>query len=462
MQNITLELKFKPRAWQKTCIEHQSRFTVLALHRRAGKTTLSVFQLLARAMSVQGLYAYVAPQLKQARLIAWDMMKAMCEDFISVKGSNGKPLVEVHETEPYLQLFNGSKIMLLGADDPDKLRGSKLAGVIVDEVAQMPKEIWGEILYPALMDSKGWALFIGTPKGVNLFSDLFYRGQDPTFLPLWSSKRFTCYETDVFTPKEIEDYKKGVDENTFRQEMLCDFTVSASNQLLSLEQVNTSMHLIPDQRQLSVDIPLVLGVDVARYGDDRSILFFRRGQVAEEPIVLRDLNVPELASVIKKHCFERKPKAIFVDGTGVGGGVVDMLQLYGINVFEINFNMKPADRRYSNKRAEMWSRMANWVKSGGILPQNLDLAKELCAPLYESDESGRISIERKADIKKRLGYSPDLADGLALTFAEELYDQQPSEYEAIMLWKSELPKGTPFSRFENRIKKKARSCYGCR
>lgn len=454
MKNVTLELKFKPRNWQKICIENQSRFTVLSLHRRAGKTTLSVFQLLARAMSVQGLYAYVAPQLKQARIIAWDMMKSMCDDFINTKGANGKPLVEVHETEPYLQLFNGSKVMLSGADDPDKLRGSKLAGVIVDEVAQMPKEIWGEILYPALMDSKGWALFIGTPKGVNLFSELFYRGQDPNFKPLWSSKRFTCYETDVFTPQEIDQYKRDVDENTFRQEMLCDFTVSASNQLLSLEQVNTSMHLVPDQRQLSQRIPLVLGVDVARYGDDRSILFFRRGQVAEPPIILRDLNVPELASVVKKYCYERKPKAIFVDGTGVGGGVVDMLQHYGINVFDINFNMKPADRRYKNKRAEMWVRMSNWVKAGGILPQSLDLSKELCAPLYESDESGKISIESKADIKKRLGYSPDLADGLALTFAEDLYTQKQEDYEAIIEWKSQLPKGSPISRFEDRVKKR--------
>lgn len=411
-------IKFTPRAWQAECIEKQTRFTVLALHRRAGKTTLAVSQLLAAAMHRKGNYAYVSPQKNQSKTNMWDIIKSMLNDLIGYQLGN-KIVADVRESDLSIRFYNGSKIWLLGAEDPDKIRGAKLTGAIVDEVAQMPREIWSEVLRPALMDTHGWAMFIGTPKGVNLFSELFSRGQDPKFQPEWSSRVYTCYQTDALTPKEIENYKLEVDDNTFRREMLCDFSASGDDQLLSITAVSEAMKRDVDPRMVSMAIPLVMGVDVARYGSDRSVIVFRRGQVAEKPEFVMDCSIPELANFVNYHYNIRRPSAVFVDGTGVGGGLSDILAQWGLPVYDINFASRSVDARYKNRRTEMWCKMAEWVKSGGVLPYDEKLKQELCSPEYSTDEGGKICLESKKDIKARLGASPDLADALALTFAED-------------------------------------------
>lgn len=448
-------INFEPRAWQAEVIAKQTRFTVLALHRRAGKTTLAVAMLLTAAFRKVGNYTYVSPQKNQSKTNMWDIIKTMLGDILSVRTPNG-PIVDVRESDLSLRFFNGSKLWLLGAEDPDKIRGAKLTGAIVDEVAQMPKEIWSEVLRPALMDSNGWALFIGTPKGVNLFSDLFYRGEDPKFKPEWSAAKYTCYETGALSTKEIDAYKAEVDENTFRREMLCDFSASADNQLLSLIDVMEAINRPQLQGMYSMRIPLVMGVDVARFGNDRSVIVFRRGQIAEEPISLSETSVPQLADFVNYHYNIRKPAAVFVDGTGIGGGLVDVLAQWGLPVYDINFSSRSIDPRYRNRRTEMWCKMAEWVKRSGVLPNNLKLKEELCAPEYTTDEGGKILLESKKDIKSRLGYSPDLADALALTFAEDFGVQKPTfrgeEYGTPHYLA--MPRYTPQERFERIVRRR--------
>lgn len=423
VQRRDFKINYVPRAWQQEVVRNQTRFTVLALHRRAGKTTLAVSQLLTAAFHKVGNYTYVSPQKNQSKTNMWDIIKHMLGDLLSVTTPNG-PVVDVRESDLSIRFFNGSKLWLLGAEDPDKIRGAKLTGAIVDEVAQMPREIWSEVLRPALMDSNGWAMFIGTPKGVNLFSELFYRGEDPKY-PEWSAKKYTCYETGALSAKEIEAYKAEVDENTFRREMLCDFSASADNQLLSLTHIMEAIKRPSSEAMYSMRIPLVMGVDVARFGNDRSVIAFRRGQIAEEPITITDTSVPQLADFVNYHYNIRRPSAVFVDGTGIGGGLADVLTQWGLPVYDINFGARSVDPRYRNRRTEMWCKMADWVKRSGILPDNSTLKEELCAPQYSTDEGGKILLESKKDIKGRLGYSPDLADALALTFAEDFGVRKP-------------------------------------
>lgn len=451
-------IKFTPRPWQAECIQNQTRFTVLALHRRAGKTTLAVSQLLAAAFRKVGNYTYVSPQKNQSKTNMWDIIKFMLGDMLSVTTPKG-PLIDIRESDLSIRFYNGSKLWLLGAEDPDKIRGAKLTGAIVDEVAQMPRELWSEVLRPALMDSNGWALFIGTPKGVNLFSELYYRGEDPRFQPEWSSRSYTCYETNALTPAEIDAYKKEVDENTFRREMLCDFSASGDDQLLSITHVNESSKRTVLQGMLSPRIPLLMGVDVARYGNDRSVLCFRRGQVAEEPIAITDTSVPQLATFVNRHYNIRRPQAIFVDGTGIGGGVVDVLSQWGLPVYDINFGARSIDPRYRNRRTEMWCKMADWVKTKGIIPNNQSLKEELCSPVYSTDEGGKILLESKKDIRGRLGKSPDLADALALTFAEDFGVSRPvnkNEDDDFDLGQPRMlsqPRLSPFDRYERMVKR---------
>lgn len=449
-----LKIDFEPREWQRKCMAQMKRFTVLALHRRAGKTTLAVALLLTAAFSKKGNYVYVSPQKNQSRTNMWDLIKGMLRDVLEAKT---KPrIVEIYESDLSIRFQNGSKIWLLGAEDPDKIRGAKISGAVVDEVAQMPREVWSEVLRPALMDTKGFALFIGTPKGINLFSELFDRGRDPQYQNEWASYKFTCYDTGALQLEEIDNYKKEVDVNTFRREMLCDFSASAEDQLITMDLVEAAMERQPDVRELSVAMPLVMGIDIARYGDDSTCIFFRRGQVAEAPIMAHHMSVPETAEFAYHYICERNPKAVFVDGTGVGGGVFDILNAWGAPVYDINFGSRSVDARYKNRRAEMWGRMADWLRLGGCLPRHNKLKQELCAPLFVVDENGRIGLESKNDMRKRLNLSPDVGDALALTFAERLGPERVytrgDDYDAPVK-KTVQPSLSPLQRFDKRHRK---------
>jgi hypothetical protein len=161
---------------------------------------------------------------------------------------------------------------------------------------------------------------------------------------------------------------------------------------------------------------------VARFGDDRSVLAIRDGDVLVDLMKWEKLDTQQLAARVTEVANSRKPDAIFVDGVGVGGGVVDRLRMLNMRVIEVNGGAKAGqDNRYVNKRAEMWGRMKDWLGGRGVLaPSDIDLSAELTGPLYSFDSSNRIQLEKKEDMKKRGLRSPDLADALSMTFAEPI------------------------------------------
>src|SRR6516165_9731608 len=147
------------------------RWAIIVAHRRAGKTVATINDLLKRAVTEQkedGRYAYVAPFFAQAKDIAWHYLKRYARPFLAAKP---------HETELRVDLANGARVRLYGADNPDRLRGIYLDGVVLDEFADMRPRVWSEIIRPALADRQGWAVFIGTPKGRNAFFELWRRSQ---------------------------------------------------------------------------------------------------------------------------------------------------------------------------------------------------------------------------------------------------------------------------------------------
>jgi hypothetical protein len=160
-----------------------------------------------------------------------------------------------------------------------------------------------------------------------------------------------------------------------------------------------------------------LGVDVAFEGDDSTVLFPRQGLVSYQPVEMRNAKPSEISSRIVYSKNKWNSELEFVDNTGgFGSGVVDNLQQAGFAPIPIHFAGSPDDPRYLNKRAENYFRMAEWVKNGGCLPPHARLLKELVAPRY-THVRGKFQIEPKEHIKKRLGFSPDFADALSLTFS---------------------------------------------
>lgn len=164
----------------------------------------------ARSPKPNARYAYIAPFYSQAKQAAWDYLKQHTRNLA----------VKVSESELSVELPNGARVRLYGADNPDALRGIYLDGVVLDEYADMRPSVWGEIIRPLLADRRGWAVFIGTPKGKNAFYELWKAAQAD---PEWYSLTLKASETGLLEAEELTSARKTMTEEQYEQEFECSF-----------------------------------------------------------------------------------------------------------------------------------------------------------------------------------------------------------------------------------------------
>lgn len=209
----------------------------------------------------------------------------------------------------------------------------------------------------------------------------------------------------------------GRDSDIVKVKVLGQFPSQSPDSLLGPEDVSTSMKRVHQERAWKHEVK-ILGVDVARHGDDRTVIALRQGPVVFKPRVLRELDTMQVAGQVAQVFDKHKPDALFIDQATFGMGVVDRLAQLGYPVVGIDFGGHDYEPAYFNRRAGMWFRMAQWVKSIGALPEMPELHAELTTPKYSFERDNKLKLEKKAEIKKRTGVSPDIADAIALTFAQ--------------------------------------------
>jgi hypothetical protein len=204
--------------------------------------------------------------------------------------------------------------------------------------------------------------------------------------------------------------------------ILGEFPPTSINTLLTLEEVEAAMRreLIPDDYQWAQKR---LGVDVARFGDDRTVIFARQGanaRVPNSPVIMRGVPSTDIAARVFRAKAKWHSEVEFIDDTGHWGhGVIDNLRAQRIaSATPVVFHARAINPRYRNRRAEMWLEMADAIKHDVALPAHLpELVAELTTPTYTFG-NGVFQLEEKDQIKHRIGRSPDLADALALTWAQ--------------------------------------------
>lgn len=388
-------------------------------HRRFGKTVGTVNHVIKMAAKNElkmPNYAYVAPFRNQAKKIAWEYLKYYTHVI---------PGISVNESDLYVEFpskhkgANGARIYIVGADHPDSLRGTYWDGVILDEYAQIKPALWNEVTRPAIADRNGWAVFIGTPKGQNQFYEIYQKSLKEKD---WYSCLYRADESGLFDvggrygPEELEAMKRDMSEEAIRQELYCDFTASAFNILITIDMVNKSIGKVYQPTDI-MRAPKIMGVDVARFGNDRCTITKRQGLVCYEPMIFKDIDNMAFASQVIREIDSWKPDAVFIDA-GRGEGVIDRCRQLGYSVTEVSFGGRAdVPERYVNKRVEMWDSVRKWLEQGGCLPDMPELKTELVTPEYSFDAANRMKLESKESIKEKMGYSPDIADSLALTFA---------------------------------------------
>ncbi|MDH4179703.1 MAG: terminase family protein [Armatimonadota bacterium] len=206
-------IPYKPRALQADLHATLKRWNVLVCHRRFGKTVFGLNEIIRQALECfqpRPRYAYLAPLLKQAKQIAWDYMKFYTACI---------PGVQYNESELRVD-FLDRRIQLLGADNPDALRGLYLDGVVLDEYAQMRRSVFAEIIRPALADRQGWAIFIGTPYGMNHFFDLYTQASNN---PQWRTGVYRASDTKVVSQEELDAARQVMSKEQYAQEFECSW-----------------------------------------------------------------------------------------------------------------------------------------------------------------------------------------------------------------------------------------------
>ncbi len=208
---MNIDLSKALRDWQKDFLNTFKRFNVLVIHRRAGKTVATILLLIIKALQEKWDYWYIAPTYKQAKKIAWKMMEKFWGQIWGFT---------YNVSELTCTLPNGSTITLFGAENPDSLRWLDLRGVVFDEYAQQPWNIYSEIVFPMINANKGWVTWIGTPKGKNNFYHLYQRAiKDDRF----NTMLLRASQTHLLDDEQLSDARAEMTEEEYNQEYECSW-----------------------------------------------------------------------------------------------------------------------------------------------------------------------------------------------------------------------------------------------
>lgn len=286
---------------QRIIADSPFRFRVAVCGRRFGKTHLAIRELAKYARIPDQRVWYVAPTYRMAKQIVWKKLKKKLMAINWVK--------KVNEQDLTLELVNGSEISLRGADNYDSLRGVGLNFLVLDEAADIDKEAWYEVLRPTLSDTQGHALFLGTPKGMNWFKEIY---DNFTTKKNWMSFQFTTIDGGNVPEDEVEQARQDLDARTFRQEFMATFENFSGIIAYAFGQ-----HNIKPAEPVTATEPLILGTDFNV--NPMSCCVMRRtkdGLHCLDEIVLHSSNTNELIDEIRNR-YPKNPITIFPDPAGV-------------------------------------------------------------------------------------------------------------------------------------------------
>ena len=303
--------------------------------------------------------------------------------------------------------------------------------VVLDEASAIPDVIF-EVIEGALTDEDTeiiWVAFGNPTRNTGRFRECFGR-----FKHRWNTRQVDSRTVPGINKKQIQQWADdyGDDSDFFRVRVKGVFPRAGSNQFISADIVVNAAERELDGSIWSQQYKSI-GVDVARFGSDKSVIIKRQGSKVFEPKCYRGIDTMKLSGFVYDLHKEWNPDTIFIDGVGVGGGVVDRLTELGLPIVDVQAGAQANDKRtYINVRAELWGEMRDWLKGEADIPKNTELQDELMQPEYGFNARMQIQLESKEDMKKRGLASPDIADALALTFSGRYRSSAPKAVKQVM------------------------------
>ncbi len=410
MINVSIPTIFKPLLFEK------KRIKLFYGGRAGGKSYAFADSLLLKGRK-EKLFIVC---LREIQSSIKDSVKKLLEDRIQFYGFKD---YKIYETKIENQL-TGTTFVFKGLRDQDPQKIKSLEGVDIawiEEAQCISKKSW-EILEPTIR-KKGSEIWISMNRELE---------NDPIWVAVASNLdedtlvQKVNYMNNPFCPEEMKKLALKTQKNNpddYAHIWLGEPMSDASTKLIAPALVKKAMN----QLVFQTSSPLILGLDVARFGDDKSVFCFRRGRMVERFETFQKKDTVALADIATRFIEDYHPTKLFMDIGASGAGVYDILidRGYSFVIKGVFFGAKAMNPdRYINKRAEMWDHVLTYLSSElpVYLPSDDMLFEDLTSVNKKYDPMGRLQLESKEDLKKRLGRSPDKADALALTFAEPVKD----------------------------------------
>jgi phage terminase large subunit len=408
-----------PQDWQREVMsavaKGQRRCSIRSGH-GVGKSScaswLMIWFLLTRYPVKIVVTAPTASQL-------FDALFAECKRWIKELPTPIKSLLEMKSDR--IELGSSPTEAFISARTSRSESPESLAGVhadhvllVVDEASGVPESVF-EAAYGSMSGKDATTILLGNPtRSSGYFYETHTRLRDS-----WWTKQVSCLDSPLVSPDFIAEMelKYGADSNAMRVRVLGEFPLAEDDTLISLHSVEQASKRKVEQPE---GTPVVWGLDVARYGDDASVLCIRQGRHLQALHSWKKLSLMELSGRVLDllNSADEPPEEILVDSIGLGAGVLDRLRELDISARGVNVSESPAMAdRYANLRAELWDHTKSWFNEEVQIPNDDSLIADLTAPRYSFNSSGKMLVESKAETKKRLGRSTDFADSLVLTFA---------------------------------------------
>ncbi|MDT8364301.1 MAG: terminase [Nitrosomonas sp.] len=308
---------------------------------------------------------------------------------------------------------------------------AKYVLIIMDEASAIADIIWevseGAMTTPRAM----WFCFGNPTRNTGRFRECFGK-----YKHRWTGRKIDSRTARMTNKKKIAEWQvdHGEDSDFFKVRVRGEFPAAGSNQLISSGAVGLARktELIEDEYIFQ---PVLIGVDVARFGDDETVISVRQGRKQIKQLVFRELDNIQVAMRAAEEYRNYGEATLFVDEVGLGAGVVDYLKNMRYPVVGVNAGRQASEKdKFYNLRAEMWFRLKEWVESGADIVDDPDLAEQLAGVEYDYTPKEQVRMEKKEDMKSRGMSSPDRADALALTFAQivapnaQLSSFEPDDY----------------------------------
>jgi hypothetical protein len=288
--------------------------------------------------------------------------------------------------------------------------------LIFDEAAAIPRVIW-ETAEGALTDENTeilWLVYGNPTRNSGPFAECF-----KSRAHLWHNVHIDSRDVPGTNKKLIAEWEAvyGEDSDFFRVRVKGQFPRQSSLQFISEETITEAK---AREATSTPEDPVIIGVDLARRGESRTVLYTRQGRDAQRlaPKIIADSSDSmHLAAQIAEYLNDQRPDQVFMDGGGLGGPICDRMRQLGYDVVEVQFGgVADNSERYSNKRSEMWARMKDWLQVGAIW-DSYEMDKEFAVCEADTDRTDRVRLETKESLIERGESSPDISDALALTFA---------------------------------------------